>query len=126
MNRNLKYPLLAAVMGLALAGTGCATQPKIPEAQFATTKAAIVEAEEAGGRTVASREMRTADQHFDAAKREANDGNYTGAMYLAEKAEADAKLAEARAEAAEAQKSARELQESIRLLRRELERQLSQ
>lgn len=123
MKSKFRLPLVLLATSSALLSAGCVTTHEIPEAQFATTRAAIEEAQEAGARDVAPVELRTAEQHFETAKRLAEDGEYVAAQQAALKSEADAKLAEARAETAEAQNSVRELQDSLRVLRQELERQ---
>ena len=100
---------------------GCATVPP-PVEQMAVAKAAIANAVRAGGSEYASVEMRTAQEKIDRASRAMEKEDFETARWLAEQAEADARLAEKKAQSSKAQKAATVLKDDIRVLREEINR----
>ena len=125
MGNTYRLTLATAFCGVLITATGCSSQHTKPTAQLATTEAAIAEAIEAGGRKSAAVELQDAEKHFAEANAAVREENFLEAQFLAEKAEADAKLAEARAESRQAKANVQELRESINVLRAELQKQLN-
>jgi hypothetical protein len=100
---------------------GCSSTPP-PKEQMAVSKSAIANAVAAGGAEYAPIEMRAAQDKMDRATRAMEKEDYDSARWLAEQAQADARLAEKMAESAKARKSAAVMQDDIRVLREEIER----
>jgi hypothetical protein len=105
----------------ALLGTACATVPP-PTEQMAVTRAAVADADSAGGGTYAAVELQNAHQRLDAANVAMGARDYDNARRYAEEAEADANLAATQARSAQAQRAVAELRESLRVLREEMVR----
>lgn len=99
----------------------CATVPP-PTEQIAVSKSAIANAISAGGNEYAAVEMKSAQEKMDRAARAMQTEDYENARWLAEQAQADARLAEKKAQSAKAQKAANVMQEDIRVLRDEINR----
>ena len=112
----------AGVIGCAaIVMVGCASVPP-PTEQMAVSKAALANAVSAGGNEYASVEMRTAQEKMERANRAMEREDYINARWLAEEAQADARLAEKKAHSAKAQKAASVMQDDIRVLREEINR----
>ena len=122
MNTNFKRYMHFAAVGCAAALiVGCASIPA-PREQMAVSKSAIANALSAGGSEFAPVEMKSAQDKLDRANVAMAKENYEDARWLAEQAQADARLAEKKAQSAKAQKSAGALQDDVRVLRDELDR----
>ena len=117
----MHHSALVSVATAALLA-GCASTPP-PTEQMAISRAAVSNANSAGGNEYAPLQYESAIQKMGAAERAMADKNYVRARQLAEEAHADAKLAEAMARSAKAQKAADALQDDIRILRQEIDRQ---
>lgn len=113
-------PLGALVCAAALIA-GCASTPP-PKEQMAVSKSAIANAVSAGGSEYAPVEMKTAQEKMDRAQRAMDKEDYGNARWLAEEAQADARLAEKKAQSAKARKAAVVMQDDIRVLREEINR----
>ena len=112
---------LGAIACAAAVIAGCAgTAP--PKEQMAVSKSAIANAVSAGGSEFAPIEMKTAQDKMDRAQRAMDKEDYENARWLAEQAQADARLAEKKAQSAKAQKAAVVMQDDIRVLREEINR----
>ena len=111
--------LVSATAAIILAG--CASTPP-PTEQMAISRAAVSNANSAGGNEYAPLQYKSAMEKMDAAERAMADKNYVRARQLAEEAQVDAKLAEMMARSAQAQKAADALQDDIRVLRHEIDR----
>lgn len=124
MNKLFKYQRRWSV-GIAAAAViivaGCATVPP-PTDQIAVSRSAIANAISAGGNEYAAVEMRSAQEKMDRANRAMQSEDYENARWLAEQAQADARLAEKKAQSAKAQKAANAMQDDIRVLRDEINR----
>ena len=105
----------------AAAIAGCASVPP-PTEQMAVSKSAIANAVSAGGPEYAPVEMKLAQDKMDRARRAMEKEDYENARWLAEEAQADARLAEKKAQSAKAQKAALVMQDDIRVLREEINR----
>ena len=111
----------AAIGIAALVAAGCASVPP-PTEQMAVSRSAIANAVSAGGAEYAPVEMRAAQDKMDRAGRAMQKEEFQDARWLAEEAQADARLAEKKAESAKAQKAASVTQDDIRVLREEMNR----
>ena len=111
--------LVSATAAVILAG--CASTPP-PTEQMAISRAAVSNANSAGGNEYAPLQYKSAMEKMDAAERAMADKNYVRARQLAEEAQVDAKLAEMMARSAQAEKAADALQDDIRVLRQEIDR----
>lgn len=121
-SRPVHWILFSIVAGAVL--TGCASQDlEPPVAQMARAEAAIENAEQAGARDTAPLELQSARSHLSQAQRATSREEYQEALWLAEKAEADAELAEAKARTDREYETVAELKEGIRVLEDELQRQ---
>jgi hypothetical protein len=89
---------------------------------MAVSKSAIANAVAAGGAEYAAVEMKSAQEKMDGANRAMAKEDYADARWLAEQAQADARLAEKKAQSAKAQKAAGVMEEDLRVLREELAR----
>lgn len=124
MNKFFSYQWYraAGVIGCAaIVIAGCASIPP-PTEQMAVSKSALANAVSAGGSEYASVEMRTAQEKMERANRAMEREDYINARWLAEEAQADARLAEKKAHSAKAQKAASVMQDDIRVLREEINR----
>ena len=124
MNKFSGYQWHLAVGAIGCAAVviaGCGSIPP-PTEQMAVSKAAVANAVSAGGSEYAPVEMRTAQEKMDRANRAMEKEDYENARWLAEEAQADARLAEKKAQSAKAQKAANVLQDDIRVLREEIDR----
>ena len=124
MNKFFKYQrswTLGVAACAAILVAGCATVPP-PTDQIAVSRAAIANAISAGGNEYAAVEMRSAQEKLDRANRSMQSEDYENARWLAEQAQADARLAEKMAQSAKAQKAANAMQDDIRVLRDEINR----
>ena len=115
------FRMVGGISCVAIVVAGCASVPP-PTEQMAVSKLAIANAVSAGGSEYAAVEMRSAQEKMDRANRAMAKEDYENARWLAEQAQADARLAEKKAESAKAQKAANVLQEDIRVLREEINR----
>lgn len=115
------YRAAGAIGCAAVVIAGCASIPP-PTEQMAVSKSAIANAVSAGGSEYAPVEMRTAQEKMDRANRAMEKEDYENARWLAEEAQADARLAEKKAQSAKAQKAASVMQDDIRVLREEMNR----
>ena len=112
----------AAVIGCAaVVIAGCASVPP-PTEQMAVSKSAIANAASAGGGEYAPVEMRSAQEKMERAYQAMAKEDYENARWLAEEAQADARLAEKKAESAKARKAAVVMQDDIHALREEINR----
>lgn len=100
---------------------GCASTPA-PTAQMAVAKAAVVDANSAGGSEFAPLQLKSAMEKMAGAERAMVDKDYVLARQLAEQAQVDAQLAGATARTAKAKKAADAVQEDSRVLRQEINR----
>jgi len=124
MNKIFSYQWSRAIGMIGCAAVviaGCASIPP-PTEQMAVSKSALANAVSAGGNEYASVEMRTAQEKMDRANRAMDKEDYVNARWLAEEAQADARLAEKKAHSAKAQKAASVMQDDIRVLREEINR----
>ena len=115
------FRMVGGISCVAIVVAGCASVPP-PTEQMAVSKLAIANAVSAGGSEYAAVEMRSAQEKMDRANRAMAKEDYENARWLAEQAQADARLAEKKAESAKAQKAANVMQEDIRVLREEINR----
>jgi hypothetical protein len=115
------YRTVGAIGCAAVVIAGCASIPP-PTEQMAVSKSALANAVSAGGSEYAPVEMRTAQEKMDRANRAMDKEDYENARWLAEEAQADARLAEKKAQSAKAQKAASVMQDDIRVLREEINR----
>ena len=116
-----RHLAFAAIGIAALVVAGCASVPP-PTEQMAVSRSAIANAVSAGGAEYAPVEMRAAQDKMDRAGRAMQKEEFQDARWLAEEAQADARLAEKKAESAKAQKAASVTQDDIRVLREEMNR----
>jgi hypothetical protein len=121
MNNSLQYMRFVALGCAAAIIAGCASIPA-PREQIAVSKSAIANALSAGGSEYAPVEMKNAQEKLDRANAAMAKEDYEDARWLAEQAQADARLAEKKAQSAKARKSASAVQDDIRVLRDELDR----
>jgi hypothetical protein len=124
MNKFFSYQWCRTVGAIGCAAViiaGCASIPP-PTEQMAVSKSALANAVSAGGTEYAPVEMRTAQEKMDRANRAMDKEDYENARWLAEEAQADARLAEKKAQSAKAQKAASVMQDDIRVLREEINR----
>jgi len=115
------FRAVGAIGSTVVAIAGCASIPP-PTEQMAVSKSAIANAVSAGGSEYAPVEMRSAQEKMDRAQRAMAKEDYENARWLAEEAQADARLAEKKAQSARAQKAALVMQDDIRVLREEINR----
>jgi hypothetical protein len=115
------YRAVGAIGCTVVAIAGCASAPP-PTEQMAVSKAAVANAVSAGGAEYAPVEMKLAQDKMDRARRAMEKEDYENARWLAEEAQADARLAEKKAQSAKAQKAAIVMQDDIRVLREEINR----
>jgi hypothetical protein len=100
---------------------GCASVPP-PTEQMAVTKLAITTAIEAGSAEFAAGDLRAAQEKMTRASTAMTQEDYSKARWLAEQAQADARLAEKKSQAAKALRAAATTEEDSRVLREELNR----
>lgn len=125
MNYISSYPWLRSVGVLGCAAvfiTGCATSLPPPTEQLAVSKSAVANAVSAGGTEYAAVEMRSAQEKMERANQAVAKEDYENARWLAEEAQADARLAEKKSHSAKAQQAALAMQDDIRVLREEINR----
>jgi Domain of unknown function (DUF4398) len=115
------YRAVGAIGCAVVAIAGCASVPP-PTEQMAVSKSAVANAVSAGGAEYAPVEMKLAQDKMDRARRAMEKEDYENARWLAEEAQADARLAEKKAQSAKAQKAAIVMQDDIRVLREEINR----
>lgn len=119
---NSPWHWMTGALGCAaIVMAGCASVPP-PTEQIAVSKSAIANAVSAGGSEYAPIEMKTAQEKMDRADRAMDKKDYDDARWLAEEAQADARLAEKKAQAGKAQKAAIVMQDDNRVLREEIDR----
>jgi Domain of unknown function (DUF4398) len=116
------FRAIGAIGTTVVAISGCASIPP-PTEQMAVSKSAIANAVSAGGSEYAPVEMKLAQDKMDRASHAMEKEDYENARWLAEEAQADARLAEKKAQSAKAQKAALVMQDDIRVLREEINRQ---
>lgn len=112
---------IGVTAGAVIFMAGCASAPA-PTAQMAVARAAVVDANSAGGSEFAPLQLKSATEKMAAAERAMADKDYVLARQLAEQAQVDAQLAGAAARTAKARKAADAVQEDSRVLRQELNR----
>lgn len=115
-----RQALLTMVMG-ALFLTACASTPP-PDAEIATSAAAVNSAISAGATEAAPNELRMAREKLDKARAQHSAKEYDRALTLAREATVDARLAETKALAAKSSKSATEMKDGNRALAEEINR----
>ena len=115
------FRAIGAIGTTVVAISGCASIPP-PTEQMAVSKSAIANAVSAGGSEYAPVEMKLAQDKMDRARRAMEKEDYENARWLAEEAQADARLAEKKAQSSKAQKAALVMQDDIRVLREEINR----
>lgn len=113
------YQIMAGV-AIAIVVNGCASVPA-PTDQIAVSKAALNNANRAGGNEFAPQQLKFAKDKMEAAERAMAEENYRYARQLAEQVQVDAQLISIMARSAKAQKAAGELQEDNRELQQEIE-----
>ena len=118
---SYRYVTFGAIACAVLVISGCASAPA-PTEQMAVSKSAIANAVSAGGSEYAAVEMRSAQEKMDRANLAIAREDYEHARWLAEEAQADARLAEKKAHSGKAQKAASVMQADIRALREEIDR----
>ena len=110
--------------------TGCASAPSssvpAPNEQIAVSRAAISNANSAGGSQYAPIQFKSALEKMAGAERAMGEKDYAKARVLAEQAQVDAELASAAAAAAKAKKAADAVSEDNRVLRKEIDRNTKQ
>ncbi len=121
LSRYKWHRSVGAIACAAVVMAGCASIPP-PTEQMAVSKSAISNAASAGGGEYAPVEMRSAQDKMERASRAMAKEDYEDARWLAEEAQADARLAEKKAESAKARKAAVVMQDDIRVLREEINR----
>ena len=128
MMKNLyqakSYQLLRRIgitAGAVIFMAGCASTPA-PTAQMAVSRAAVSDANNAGGNEFAPVQLKSAMDKMAAAEHAMKDKDYVLAQQLAEQAQVDAQLAGATARTAKAKKAADAVQEDSRVLRQEINR----
>jgi len=121
LNSNQMMRRIGVTVGAAIFMAGCASIPA-PTEQMAASRAAISNANSAGGNEFAPLLLKSAMEKLDAAERAMSDKDYVVARQLAEQAQVDAQLAGATARSAKARKAADAVQEDSRVLRQEIER----
>jgi len=112
---------IGVTAGAVIFMAGCASTPA-PTAQMAVAKAAVVDANSAGGAEFAPMQLKSAMEKLAGAERAMTDKDYVLARQLAEQAQVDAQLAGAAARTAKAKKAADAVQEDSRVLRQEINR----
>lgn len=113
------YQVMAGVAAVVLI-SGCASVPA-PIEQMDIAKAALSNANRAGGDEFAPQQFELAKTKMEAAKRAMQEENYRYARQLAEQVQVDAELAAIMARSAKAQRTAGALQENNRELQQEIE-----
>lgn len=124
MNNISSYQWIRAAGAItctAVFMVGCASLPP-PTEQLAVSKSALANAVSAGGNEYAAVEMRSAQEKMERANQAVAKEDYENARWLAEEAQADARLAEKKSHSAKAQKAAIAMQDDIRVLREEINR----
>lgn len=120
ISKQMVFGIGVSVVAVFLAA-GCAGIPA-PTEQIAVSKAAVSNANSAGGNEFAPLPFNSAMDKMEIAERAMTDKDYLQARQLAEEAQIDAQLAEATARSVKAQKSLRQLQDDNRVLRQEIDR----
>ncbi len=110
---------IASVIGI----TACAT-PDRPVEQMAVSRAAVSNAQMAGGPQAAPYEMTLATEKMAKANIALSNREYETARALALEAQLDARLAQIKASSSKAQKAASELEAASRVLSDEMNRRL--
>jgi hypothetical protein len=113
----IRFPLYAALLALAL--TGCATDPA-PVEQLRLTEQTLVQTRALHGSAEQSAVLQQAQDKYQAAQEAMAKGHYRQARMLAEQAELDARLAEAERMQAFTDAQVMALQGSIEQLRKQL------
>jgi predicted S18 family serine protease len=116
-----KVPFTIFAAAILCLVVGCASVPP-PIEQMAVTKLAITNAMEAGSAEYAAGDLRAAQEKMTQANTAMTQEDYPKARWLAEQAQADARLAEKKSQAAKAQRAAATTAEDSRVLREELNR----
>lgn len=119
--RNINQFLLVSASALGLAA--CASTP-VPIEQMAVTKAAVANAQTAGGTQAAPFEMNLATEKLAKANIAIANKQYEIARELALEAQVDARLAQIKSGSAKAQTAAAELEAASRALSEEMNRRL--
>jgi aspartate/tyrosine/aromatic aminotransferase len=115
----------ATALGIAgaLGISACAT-PDRPVEQMAVSRAAVSNAQTAGGTEAAPYEMTLATEKMAKANIALSNKEYETARALATEAQLDARLAQIKSSSGKAQKAASELEEASRVLSDEMNRRL--
>ncbi|MGV8894064.1 MAG: DUF4398 domain-containing protein [Burkholderiaceae bacterium] len=122
MTTNSKKWLTVLCGAIVVLTVGCSSMKTPATASVAVSKAAVENADGAGGAEFAPVEMQSAHEKMALANKAMAAKNYKLANNLANQAEADAKLAQSKANSAKAQTAADALQDDIKVLREELNR----
>lgn len=115
-----------AIAAVSLFGiAGCASTGERPDAELATAKATIEQAQQAGANEHGARPLSSAREKLSAAEAAVARDEMLVAQRLAEEAALDAELAGAMARNRKAQLAVEELNDSIEVLREEINRNQS-
>lgn len=109
------------LVSLAVALAACASTPP-PLADMALGRAALSQAQSAGGNEWAPVEMNSARDKLVRAQVAINEQHHDRALALAREAQVDARLAQSKSQAGVAAKAATAVQDDGRVLREELDR----
>lgn len=112
---------IGIAVAVAIFMAGCASNPG-PVNQMAMSRAAVSNADSAGGNEFAPLLLKSAVDKMDGAERAMANKDYARAKLLAEEAQVDADLAAAAARSGKAKKAADAIQEDNRVLRKEIDR----
>lgn len=112
--------LAGLVLLSGLLTAGCTSQPEVPEAEFASTRQSIQQAEQANAMQFAGSEMLAAERKLQQAIAANQNGEPQTARFLLEEARLHAEQAAVSARRAEAEQSLAEIEAGLTELRREL------
>jgi uncharacterized protein DUF4398 len=112
------------LIALALVGLATACATPMPTEQLAVANSAVERAERAGAAEYAAAELATARDKLQRASNGANSHSMTASQvaFLAQEAEADAKLAEAETQSGKAKAAVATTQEDLRAIQEEAQR----
>lgn len=119
-NSNVSTKLCGMIIAAAVLG-GCASAPP-PNDVVLVAETAIKDAAAAGATELAPAELQSARENLAEARKAWDEKDNKKAKWLAERAEADARLAERKARTAKAEKASQAIQDDIRVLREEMNR----
>jgi hypothetical protein len=111
-----------AVVALSLSTMACASvDPGAVRSEIGSAESALAQAVDQNARQHAPLELKLAEEKLSLANQAFENDDYQEALYLAEKAQADARLAEVKAQNAETTEMVESLKKSITDLRQEIE-----